>query len=186
MKNQFAGPARYFPFIIFLILAFTGCKKKQPENPVAIGKEYQGGTIFYIDNTGKHGLVATKLNPGFVTQGWGCYWTDIPSTNAAFGTGQSNTEAILANCTEPNIMARLCDNLTVGGYDDWFMPSKDELQLIYTNLHQMGFGGFENHPYWSSTEHTPHYAWEINFGTGLADRGSKGNSYQKGIAVREF
>jgi hypothetical protein len=187
MKKPFVHVSRYYLPFVFLIMVFIGCKKNKTEepSPIAIGNQYQGGTIFYLDNTGQHGLVVTSLteNPA---QGWGCFLTDIPETSATFGAGQTNTAAILAHCSEPNIAARLCDNLATGGYTDWFMPSKDELQLVYTNLHQHGMGGFVNHTYWTSTEHSPSYAWEIDFANGVAQRGSKGNSYQKVLAVRAF
>jgi hypothetical protein len=186
MKIQIVKFTRYFLPVIFFSLAFGSCKKKAVDNPIGIGKEYQGGTIFFVDNTGQHGMVVTKLNPGFITQGWGCYYADMPETSAAVGAGKSNTAFIVAHCSEPDIYARLCDNLIAGGFSDWYLPSKDELQLIYVNLHQKGIGGFENHPYWSSTEHSATYAWQIDFATGLSDRGAKGNHYQKGLAVRDF
>jgi hypothetical protein len=62
--------------------------------------------------------------------------------------------------------AWLCDLLESGGYDDWFLPSKTELNLIYLNLRERGLGGFTNEWYWSSSENSDRSAWTQNFGTG--------------------
>ena len=49
--------------------------------------------------------------------------------------------------------AKLCADYTLNSYDDWFLPSRDELNLIYVNLHKAGLGGFAyNDGYWSSSE----------------------------------
>ena len=63
----------------------------------------------------------------------------------------------------------LCSNLTLGGYSDWFLPSKDELNLMYLNIGQgntLGLGNvgnFDNNFYWSSTEAEANGAWSQYF-----------------------
>jgi hypothetical protein len=112
-----------------------------------LGLNYGGGIIFYIDGTGEHGLIAAPNDCGSVP--WGCYGTGI-GTSSAIGAGQANTMAIVNGCGQAGIAARLCDDLVVNGYDDWFLPSSDELhQLI---LQQDMVGGFIHDWYWSSTE----------------------------------
>jgi hypothetical protein len=123
-----------------------------------IGDAYAGGIIFYLDASGEHGLVAAT-NDQSSGAPWGCFGTLIGGTSSSVGSGQANTTAILGGCAEAGIAARICDNysVTVGGivYDDWFLPSKDELNLMYVNLHQSALGGFDANfdSYWSSTEY---------------------------------
>ena len=94
---------------------------------LSIGQEYQGGIIFYLDSTGKHGLIASKEDLGPAT--WGCYGISIPGAQSR-DDGYSNTQAILAACNEPGIAARLCDEyvVLVNGkkYDDWFLPALNQ------------------------------------------------------------
>jgi hypothetical protein len=117
--------------------------------PLNIGQNYGGGKIFYIDGTGQHGLIAAASNQSGAT-GWGCAGTLIGGTGTAIGTGQANTTAIVNGCSTPGIAARICDTLTLNGYTDWFLPSKDELNLLY--LQRTVIGGFANDFYWSSSE----------------------------------
>jgi hypothetical protein len=140
------------------------------------GKTYQGGLIFFIDTTNAYsfeGLVAAASDQSSNAE-WGCMFTDIPGApnvtsdppsgpGADIGSGADNTTAIVNNCGDVFIAARLCDDLVLNGYDDWFLPSTAELNLIYTNLHEDGLGGFIEDFYWSSTEFDDRYAWARGF-----------------------
>ena len=133
---------------------------------IGIGDTYQGGIIFYLDGNGG-GLIAAPSNQGNAE--WGCYGTLISGANyvgTAIGTGSQNTINIEGGCTTPGTAADICANLTLGGYSDWFLPSKDELNEMYFNLHQQGLGGFTNYKYWSSTEIDNVSAWYQNFSHG--------------------
>jgi len=55
----------------------------------------------------------------------------------------------------------------IAGYNDWFLPSKDELNEIYTELYLQGVGNLQNTLYWSSSEISADEAYMLNFSTGL-------------------
>jgi hypothetical protein len=62
---------------------------------------------------------------------------------------------------------RICEQLEWNGYNDWRLPTKDELNLVYKKLKKNKVGGFANAYYWSSTESGyDGYAWEQDFSTG--------------------
>ena len=148
----------------------------------AFGDTVGGGLVFYVDATGQHGLVCAPSDQGIFE--WGCYGTDIVGTSTAFGTGQANTNLILSGCSTRPIAASVCDDLVLNGYSDWYFPSMDELQLMYSNLHVQGIGGF-NSFYWSSSQDNPDYAWYMNFGVGNVYNDGKHGSNQV-RAVRAF
>jgi len=128
---------------------------------IYLGQSYAGGRVFYIDATGEHGLVCTPVSIGNFT--WGCNGTSI-ATSIDFGTGEINTAAIVAFCTETNTAARACDTLNYNGYSDWYLPSLNELNLVYNNIGK--FGVILNTPYWSSSECGAGYAYYSSGGYG--------------------
>ena len=125
-----------------------------------IGQSYGGGIIFYIDGSGQHGLIAAQADQS-TNATWANYGYFIPGTSIAFGTGQANTNAIVAGCGTPGIAARICDDLILNGYSDWFLPSKDELDQMY--VHREIIGGFAGEPYWSSSGQDAVSSWIIRF-----------------------
>ncbi len=113
-----------------------------------IGNTYAGGIIFYIEPTWQHGLVVADTN--FGPAQWGCSNVLLGVTSTAIGSGQANTAAITAACTTPGIPARVCYDLVLNGYDDWFLPSSGELQEMANHYYQIGY--LHNNLYWSSSE----------------------------------
>jgi hypothetical protein len=88
---------------------------------------------------------------------WGCYGTNIPGAEGtAIGTGEQNTADIVAGCATAGIAARLANDLVLGGQNDWFLPSIDELAQVYnqrTNVGGLTYG-FMGSLYFSSSEMT--------------------------------
>ena len=68
------------------------------------------------------------------------------------------------SCATAGIAARRCGDLVLGGYSDWYLQSKDELNKLYIN--RVAIGGFANNAYWSSTEFNSAGAWLQIFSTG--------------------
>jgi len=148
----------------------------------AIGQSYGGGIIFYLDGTGLHGLISAPTDQSTGAH-CGCWGVLIGGTGTAIGTGQANTTLIVNGCLESGIAARICNDLVLNGYSDWFLPSKDELNQIY--LQKTAIGGFASNEYWSSSEDSADYAWFQYFSTGYQNLDYKSSAYYV-RAVRAF
>lgn len=152
-----------------------------------VGELYGGGIVFYVDAKGQHGLVAA-LNDQSTGAAWGCSGT--PMTHAygtRRGSGAANTASIVDkdSCATAGIAARICNDLVLNGYSDWFLPSKDELDLLYTNLKAAGLGGFFNASYWSSSAISSTNAWSQHFSNGTQASDTKSSSFRV-RAIRRF
>ena len=148
-----------------------------------IGQNYGGGIIFYVDSTRQHGLIAAPVDQSVGAE-WGCSYTYIGGTSTDIGKGQANTALIVNNCSQANIAARICHNLDLNGFNDWFLPSRDELEQMY--LQKNLIGGFTDTWYWSSSEFSANFCWYVDLGNGFQSRDySKGNTF-KVRAVRAF
>jgi phosphodiesterase/alkaline phosphatase D-like protein len=150
-----------------------------------IGENINGGLVFYIDGTGQHGLVCAPTDQGYVW--WGMQMTIAGADGTAVGTGNQNTIDIVNAGFSDGHPARICYDLVLNGFSDWFLPSKDELGLMYTNLKANGLGGFTDGGYWSSSEYNnSNGAWMQDFyHSGQQSATDKGNlNYFR--AVRAF
>ncbi len=131
-----------------------------------VGEIYGGGIIFYVDGTGKHGLIAPTSNHDQSTgTEWGCNGITIGGTSTDIGTGNANTIAIVNGCTDDGIAAEICYNSSHSGYNDWYLPSFHELNLLYE---QRALFIFADALYWSSSEVNSLGAWAKNLTTGFS------------------
>jgi len=115
-----------------------------------IGEPYGGGIIFYVDYTGQHGLIASTSD-----QSSGIEWSNLSTSligppAQSFTDGLTNNNAIISQGATSGA-AHLCDTLTLNGYTDWYLPSIEELWMLYNQLYSVG-GFSEASIYWSSTE----------------------------------
>jgi hypothetical protein len=125
-----------------------------------IGEFHQGGIITYFFKEGdpgyvrgeQHGFVVSPEDISISTY-WGCPGVSITKARSEYiGAGKANSAEIIRMCGTPNSAARLCANYTYGGYNNWFLPSKDELNEIYVQADKIG-GIDKTDLYWSSTEY---------------------------------
>jgi len=135
-----------------------------------IGEEFEGGIVFFIDPSGDHGLIAATSDQA--TAEWGVFENPVGATGIVVGTGKSNTEKITEASSNPEIAANICNSLMSNGYKDWYLPSYDELMLLYKNLSPKKLGDFVDEDYWSSSETDFNNAWLINLVTGHPTEGS--------------
>jgi hypothetical protein len=152
---------------------------------IAIGQFYKGGIVFYIDSTGKHGLIAAPADLS-VSADWGCYNKAVGCYDYAIGTGKANTQMIIDSCSQDGIAARLCVNSSTNGYSDWYLPSSFELYEIYRQKTLVG--GIAGALYWSSTDWGWYSATGIQMGIGntrhdITKEGSQGVHVR---AIRSF
>lgn len=187
--------------VLFAMLAFFSCSKENIQRPVTnetpadnlynkpaggffIGQSYGGGIIFYIDNSGQHGLITATAD-----QGTGISWRNgsnvvTDATGTAVGDGKSNTNKIVnAQGKTGTYAAYLCYKYKNDGFKDWYLPSKDELDLLYDQRNVVG--GFGATDYWSSSESSKGKAWEQEFGGGFQFKYNK--SFTLNVrAIRSF
>jgi ankyrin repeat protein len=144
-----------------------------------------GGLIFfdkgYVSDGWRY-LEAAPVNQSDKIQWYNGKSVDV-KTGRGIGSGLKNTEAIATAQGPGEYAASICANLELGGYSDWFLPSMDELDLMYLNLQNIALGGFGGVWFWSSSQGNDGngiYAWRQNF----ADGGQDGSYEYYEYAVR--
>lgn len=163
--------------------------------PNKIGDAIQGGILAYIFQPGDapyiagefHGIVAAPFD-----QSTGATWNGgnpigTPgTTEETIGSGAANTLAIVSYYNSGTYAAKICNDLVLGGYIDWYLPSSNELYQVYKAKHVIG--GFANDYYWSSSCFDNDFsdAWDVDFS------GANGPSYyfsfnvERVRAIRSF
>ncbi len=181
---------------------WDGSKWTRLSNDHYVGELYGGGIVFYVDQTGEHGLIASldDLDGGSGAE-WGLYGTDVPDCES-MTDGAANTAAIITAGGGATEAAGLCNAYTGGSFTDWYLPSNRELYLlasqdilidqILDNDGDPSTNGFSQEyisptygRYWSSTEYSSSYARQYVFSTGYLYYENKYNTYRV-RAVRAF
>ncbi|MFZ4520788.1 MAG: DUF1566 domain-containing protein [Bacteroidales bacterium] len=160
-----------------------------------IGELFGGGIVFWVDNTGQHGLIVSLTDLSSSVQ-----WSSVLTNTGAVSTwnGSANSALIVS----VSFAEQLCDsyvnsaNYNTGIFSDWYLPAIDQLSLIWHSRYILN-KNIESAPapknvlgtsayYWSSTELTYQYAWSYAFAAGLASSSFVKSTYAYTRAVREF
>jgi hypothetical protein len=148
----------------------------------SIGDSCEGGILAHIDEDGNK-LIVSNVDNGEDIQ-WGCRGQLLNITSKEYGSGENNTESLVnwhkgwedpwyiaptetsGYCHEKNdgsVAAKVCYDLELNDFTDWFLPSIEELNLIYENVHKNFQGDFGRNEYWSSSEYTEGSSWIKSF-----------------------
>jgi TolB-like protein len=135
-----------------------------------------GGLIFYDKGNNSGGWRYLEAAPEEVEFQaiWSVHNTAVENTRAEIGRGTQNTRLIVEKLRQTSgewdTAAQKANDLVFNGFDDWFLPSKDELDQMYGNLKRRNLGEFRDEWYWSSTENPSAdwrgYAWAQSFKDG--------------------
>ena len=173
------------------------------DDPVSVGDFYGGGVVFYIfvdGDTGYvageiHGLIAAVEDQSSNIRWYNGSYVTTGATGTAVGTGATNTDTIISvqGGTETSYAAGLASAYTGGGYTDWFLPSKEELDKMCENRATInstasanGGSDFSTWGYWSSSEYNNIYAWGQNYTSGCWQPGHEKDTTIGVRAVRTF
>ena len=129
-----------------------------------------GGIVFYVDRRNEHEWTYLEAAPsgwygdnGDPLFSWGEMGVETGASGSALGTGSENT-AMIAQAPG-DYAAKLVGGIEINGYNDWFLPSLEEIGEMYENLFRRQLGDLAREGYWTSTERTQDRAMVRNFDT---------------------
>jgi hypothetical protein len=161
--------------------AGTPAAGTQPATPAApaapktyaIGDTGPAGGLIFYDKKNNSGcwqyLEAAPVEAEFQAV-WSVRSTGVENTQETIGSGKRNTQLIVEKFSQTSgewdTAAQKADDLVFNKFDDWFVPSKAELDQMYGNLKRKNLGNFKNEIYWTSSSQNPYYASVQNFKDG--------------------
>ena len=159
------------------------------EQPVEAlyGALYQGGHIFHVEPETGSGLVAYAIENSSPIH-WNDFANQAPELGlgSEIGTGEPNTIAIVQALGEDSYAAQVAHDVLLNDYEDWFLPSIDELTAVYERLHVAELGNaLAGNSYWSSTDEGTG-AWVIYFANGNTYTPAKIHDHHHVLPVRAF
>lgn len=166
--------------VLLLAFVLTGCvtagnSSERVYNVGDVGPS--GGLVFYDKGEFSDGWRYLEVAPASteIMAGWGYEGVAI-ETETAVGSGASNTKMLLAQATFiAETAASYCDALTVKKTTGWYLPSKDELALVFSALGRTGKDTFlqEGFAYWSSSSFDERRSWAQGFSNAVQGRVEK-------------
>jgi hypothetical protein len=102
-----------------------------------IGEAYQGGFFagqIGVGGVATHNLVIGPLASAQTTDSWKNAGTDTPGANSDIDGPQNTADMVADGNATVYPCAHFCNNLVIGGFSDWYMPAKNELEVCYFNL----------------------------------------------------
>ncbi|MDD7885652.1 DUF1566 domain-containing protein [Flavivirga sp. 57AJ16] len=156
-------------FLVLLTINTFAQSKNIPKYTIGQNVPALGGIIFYLDSTGQHGLVCAPEDQSTGSQWHYGAFTNTKSYDSIVGSGKANTAKIIVSQGVKPYAAELCYNLNLNGFTDWYLPSKKELSLMFSNIGRGAkppnkeVGNFASDFYWSSTELDLNFAWAQYF-----------------------
>lgn len=147
------------------------------------------GTVFYVTGDGQHGFEVAPANwngaaDDSVTVAWieggtgDSTQTSLNgNTDTKLGSGLDNSEAIIAQADHSNSAAQLCRNYRSDKEDDWFLPSRGDLSMLFLQVERGALEGFDSAGYWTSSEFDASNAYFQNLVTGEQGYGLKSENF---------
>lgn len=165
------------------------------------GQSYGGGIIFHVDGTGMHGLIAATSDQNKIVDqtSWNNNVSVVTNANS-LTDGLLNTNQIISVQGNSGVYAaKLCKDYRGGGFSDWFLPSINQLQTLYSKIGiddtpttaSPFHASFTSGAYWSSTENNKDSAFIQNFDgsgqSGFYNKESKNTSQHPLVrSIRAF
>jgi len=186
--------------VIIAMFAIVGLSFAQDGTTYKIGDTGPGGGIVFYDkgsfsngwryleaapvdqSTRKKNEITGKFEGGLIWRSKGTF-VSIETTSREIGTGKANTAAILAlDPTAP--AAKVCRDYRGGGKSDWFLPSLDELAIMFDCRSALGD---PSGLYWSSTQYSnvhpgQNFAYSVNLTIGNTELTLGGTRATAGLA----
>jgi hypothetical protein len=147
--------------------------------PTTLGQSYEGGFYTGVINIGGgvcYYLLIAPNASGCACCQWKTTRTTTSGTDSCVN-GYTNTYGPMDNATHP--AGNWTATRSISGFSDWYLPARDELNIMYTNKGSMPVGeGFASAGYWSSTEFNVYGACFQLLGNGSSGSANKTGNYR--------